>query len=64
MCSYEKRIKHMKRKQSKTTYSNLIGHIITLGTCKYKIMVHSFAVSYFIVTYLQIALDRTYVLLA
>ena len=35
-CSYEKSIKHMKRKQSTTTYSNLISHTITLGTCKYK----------------------------
>ena len=28
-CSYEKRIKYMKRKQLTTTYSELVSHIIT-----------------------------------
>ena len=60
----KKRIKHMKRKQSTTAYSKLVSHIITWELANTKIMVHSFAVLYFLVTHLQIVLDRAYVLLA
>ena len=63
-CSYEKRIKHRKRKQSTTTYSKLVSYITTWELANIKIMVHSFAVSYFLVIYLRIVLDRAYVLLA
>ena len=41
-CSYEKRIKHMQRKQSTTTYSKLVSHITTWELANTKIMVHSF----------------------
>ena len=54
----------MKRKQSTTTYSTLVSNITTCELANTKIMVHSFAVSYFLVTYLQIVLDRAYVLLS
>ena len=54
----------MKRKQSTTTYSKLVSHIAIWELANTKIMVHSFAVSYFLVTYLRIVLDRAYVLLA
>ena len=53
----------MKRKQSTTTYSKLVSHIITWELANTKIMVHSFAVLYFLVTYLRIVPDRAYVLL-
>ena len=43
-CSCEKRIKHMKRKQLTTTYSQLVSHIITGELANTKIMVHIFAV--------------------
>ena len=54
----------MKRKQSTTTYSKLVSHITTWELADTKIMVNSFAVSCFLVTYLQIVPDRGYLLLA
>ena len=63
-CSYEKRIKHVKRKQSATTYSKLASHIATWELVDAKIMVHGFAVSYFLFTYLRTVPDRGIVWLA
>ena len=57
MCSYEKRIKHMKRKQSTITYSELVSHSTLGKVANTKIMVPSFSVSYFLVTYLRIVSD-------
>ena len=63
-CSYEKKVKHMKKKQSTTTYSKLVNLMATWELAATKIMVHSFAVLYFLATYLRIVPDRAYVLLA
>ena len=54
----------MERKQSTTTYSKLVATIQHGNLQNTKIMVYSFAVWYFLVTYLGIVPDRACVLLA